>query len=186
MPEIEIRPAEPDELNAVLALNPHFASEYVWQMELDPQGGQSGGRFTPLIAVRFRQVRLPREVRVEYPRSTSLLSEELPRRSGLLVGELAGRLVGYAALSLGRAPGAVWVTDLVVDRPFRRQGIGTGLLLAVSEWAATMDESTVILEMQPKNYPAIQLADKLGFDFCGYNDIYYGNHGIGIFFRKSI
>jgi RimJ/RimL family protein N-acetyltransferase len=40
--------------------------------------------------------------------------------------------------------------------------------------------------MQPKNYPAIQLALKLGFELCGFNDRYYANHEIGIFFAKSL
>jgi ribosomal protein S18 acetylase RimI-like enzyme len=44
----------------------------------------------------------------------------------------------------------------------------------------------MVLEMQPKNYPAIQLAQKLGFDFCGYNDRYYANRDIALFFAKGL
>jgi hypothetical protein len=44
----------------------------------------------------------------------------------------------------------------------------------------------MILEMQSKNYPAIQLAQKLGFDFCGYNDNYFDNQDIAILFSKPI
>ena len=44
----------------------------------------------------------------------------------------------------------------------------------------------LVLEMQHKNHAAIQLAKKLGFDFCGYNDRYYANHDIGLFFAKSL
>jgi hypothetical protein len=30
------------------------------------------------------------------------------------------------------------------------------------------------------------MAQKLGFDLCGYNDRYYPNHDIALFFAKSI
>jgi ribosomal protein S18 acetylase RimI-like enzyme len=42
----------------------------------------------------------------------------------------------------------------------------------------------IILEMQPKNYPAIKLTQKLGFELCGYNDHYYANQDIALFFSK--
>jgi hypothetical protein len=40
--------------------------------------------------------------------------------------------------------------------------------------------------MQPKNYPAICLAQKLGFDLCGYNDRYFANQDIALFFAKNL
>jgi len=42
----------------------------------------------------------------------------------------------------------------------------------------------LLLEVQPKNYPAIQMAKKLGFELCGYNDHYFANHDIALFFSK--
>ena len=42
------------------------------------------------------------------------------------------------------------------------------------------------MEMQPKNYPAIQFAYKLGFEFSGYNDQYYRDQEIAIFFSSFI
>jgi len=60
------------------------------------------------------------------------------------------------------------VTDLVVDQDLRRQGIGSALLLAAAEWATGMDCQTLFLEMQPKNFPMIRMADKLGFEFLRF------------------
>jgi GNAT superfamily N-acetyltransferase len=131
-------------------------------------------------------MRLPRAVRVDYPRPPAALAERWTHLPGLLVATLAGHPIGYAALLLDRLPGAVWVSDLVVDRELRRKGIGSGLLLAAGEWGLSMQCDTLALEMQTKNYPAIRLASKLGFEFCGYNDGYYTHHETGIFFRKLI
>jgi hypothetical protein len=30
------------------------------------------------------------------------------------------------------------------------------------------------------------MAQKLGFEFCGYNDRYFANRDIGLFFAKSL
>jgi GNAT superfamily N-acetyltransferase len=179
MPEIEIRPAIVSDISNLVGLDHHYASDHVWQMDFnhDWDAGQ--------VTATFRQVRLPRPIRVEYPRPPHALEVDWARRSGILVALLAGQPVGYASLELGRAPHTTWATDLVVDRLLRSQGIGTGLVLAAIEWAASMSCRNLVLEMQPKNYPAIQFAAKLGFEFCGYNDLYYANHEIGIFLCKS-
>lgn len=178
MPEIEIRPATVDDLPGLVALDHNYTSDYVWQMEVQAEAGQVG--------VSFREVRLPRSVRVEYPRSPRDLLEDWSQRSGLLAAVMENEVVGYASLALGVAPLTSWMTDLVVMRKLRRQGIGSALVLAAQEWAAHHDSRYLVLEMQPKNFPAIRLAHKLGFDFCGYNDRYYVNHDIGLFFARPV
>jgi ribosomal protein S18 acetylase RimI-like enzyme len=94
--------------------------------------------------------------------------------------------VAYISLMLNIAPLTTWVTDLVVMRRLRRQGIGSALVLAAQEWGLQHDTKRIVLEIQPKNYPTIQLAQKLGFYFCGYNDRYYTNHDIALFFARSL
>jgi ribosomal protein S18 acetylase RimI-like enzyme len=77
------------------------------------------------------------------------------------------------------------MTDLVVAGRLRRQGIGSALVLAAQDWVANHSKSRrLVFAMQPKNFPAINLSQKLGFDFCGYNDHYYPNQDIAIFFEK--
>jgi ribosomal protein S18 acetylase RimI-like enzyme len=180
MPEIEIRPAIAADIPVLVALDHHYTSENVWQMEFNP------AREEGQVNVLFRQVRLPHSVKVEYPYSPHALAENWTRRSGILVASLAGRPVGYVGLGLNMAPQTTWATDLVVDRPVRRQGIASALMLAAQEWAAQMGTNHLVLEMQPKNHAAIQLAYKIGCEFCGYNEFYYANHEIGIFFGKSL
>jgi GNAT superfamily N-acetyltransferase len=114
------------------------------------------------------------------------LVEDWDQRSGLLVALLEGEPVGYISLMLGIAPLTAWVTDLVVRRRLRRQGIGAALLMAAQDWGLQHYARNLVLEIQPKNFPAIQLAQKLGFDLCGYNDRYFANHDIALFFAKSL
>jgi ribosomal protein S18 acetylase RimI-like enzyme len=179
MPEIEIRPAATGDIPALVALEHNYTSDYVWQMDRQmPEDGQ--------MRINFREIRLPRSVRVEYPRSPRTLASDWQQRDGLLVALLAGEPAGYASLRLNMAPLTAWLTDLVVRRRWRRQGIGSALVLAAQEWGLQHDCRYLMLEMQPKNYSAIGLARKLGFDFCGYNDRYYENHDIGLFFARPL
>ncbi len=178
MPEIAIRPAVIADIPQLIALDHNYTSDTVWQMEVQQDEGQ--------INVSFRQIRLPRSARVEYPRAPSLLNENWQNRSSLLVALLAGEAIGYISLMQDTAPLTTWTTDLVVMRRVRRNGIGSALVLAAQEWAKAHGSTRLVLEMQPKNYPAICLAQKLGFDFCGYSDRYYANHDIALFFAKPL
>lgn len=180
MPKIQIRPAIEGDILKLMALEHDYTSEYVWQMDTQQEEDSE-------LLVQFRTVRLPRSVKVDYPRSRNTLPDDWTHRSGLLVAELsAGEVIGYTSLSLDIAPVTTWATDLVVARRMRRQGIGSALVLAAREWARQHGSNRLILEMQPKNQPAIALARKLGFYFCGYNDRYYINHDIALFFSKSV
>ncbi len=162
-----------------MALDHDYVSDDVWQMEMRQD---DDGR----LDIQFRPVHLPRSAKVDYPRPRRRLADDWTQRSGLLVAELEGQVVGYLSESLGMAPATAWVTDLVVMRRVRRQGIGSALVLSGQVWAAQHDCYRQVLEMQPKNHPAICLAQKLGYAFCGYNDRYYLNHDIALFFAKLV
>lgn len=178
MPEIEIRPISATDLPVLIAMDHHYTSEYVWQMEIQREERQ--------VQITFREVRLPRSVQVKYPRDPMKLADEWNRRDAILVAEFEGQTVGYISLVMNMAPHATWATDLAVLRKVRRRGIGSALVLAAQEWAEQNESQRLILEMQPKNYPAIQLVRKLGFELCGYNDHYYANHDIALFFSKWV
>jgi ribosomal protein S18 acetylase RimI-like enzyme len=94
--------------------------------------------------------------------------------------------VGYIGLSDQFAPKTVSITDCVIREDLRRKGIGTALVMASQEWGAEHGFCKAILEMQSKNHPAIQMARKLGYEFCGYNDHYYVNQDIALFFSRAL
>jgi ribosomal protein S18 acetylase RimI-like enzyme len=178
MPEIEIRPAVTTDIPVLVSLDHNYSSFFTWQMDVQREEGK--------IKVGFLEIQLPRSVRVEYPRSPSALADDWTRRHGLLVAVLGDETVAYISMMLNVTPLTTWVTDLAVMRRLRRQGIGSGLVLAAQEWGLQHDTKRIVLEVQPKNYPAIQLAQKLGFNFCGYNDRYYSKQDIALFFAKSL
>jgi len=179
MPEIEIRPAKEKDIAVLMEIDHGYSSDHVWQMDPIFELAQTG-------AV-FREVRLPRTTRVDYPRPRQVFAKHWKNYSEVLVAIHSGEPVGYASLVKNMIPLTTWTMDLVVSPNLRRQGIGTALLLATLERTGAHTKShRLMLEMQPKNFPAINLAQKLGFDYCGYIDHYFSNRDIAIFFTKWI
>ncbi len=179
MPAIEIRPAVAPDIPILLKMDHGYVSDYVWQVDFQIADTQ--------IDINFRQVHLPRSVRVDYPRPAKGLADDWAQRSGLLVAILDGEPVGYISMMQPMAALTTWVTDLVVTQPLRRKGIGSALVLAAQQWVAEHPGSRrLLLEMQTKNYPAISMSQKLGFDFCGFNDHHYANNDMALFFTKWI
>lgn len=178
MPEIEIHPATASELAVLSTLDHSYQSEYVWQMDRVLEEEQS--------VITFREVRLPRAVQVDYPNSLYLPSPELSSQHAILAALLENKPVGYIQILENQLPGTAWVNSLVVRPNLRRQGIGTALILAGQEWAAQRNLRRMICEMQSKNHAAIRLMSKLGYEFCGYNDYYYANQDIALFFTRFL
>ncbi|MGW8144332.1 MAG: GNAT family N-acetyltransferase [Anaerolineales bacterium] len=179
MPEIEIRPAQAEDIQQLVKMDHSYSSNRVWQMDPHFTTGETG-------AV-FREVSLPRKAKVDYPRSMQSLAKNWESYSGVLVALHAGQPVGYTSLVENMIPITTSVMDLAVDPKLRRKGIGTALVLAALEWTGTKTKSQrLVLGMQTKNYAAISLVQRMGFDYCGYIDHYYPNRDIAIFFTKWI
>lgn len=178
MPEVQIRPAVRSDLPYLVEVEHNYQSQYVWQMDRQIEDGQ--------IMINFCQTRLPRLVRVEMGTHPLLNEDNWSRYQALLVAIIDQTPVGYLGLSDQLVPRTIWVTDCAVREARRRQGIGAALVLAAQEWGLEHNFRRIILEMESKNYPAIQLSRKLGYEFCGYNDHYYTNQDIALFFSRSL
>jgi ribosomal protein S18 acetylase RimI-like enzyme len=178
MPEVQIRPAISADLSPLMAIDHSCQTDYVWQMDVIHEEGQ--------IGAIFREIRLPRSVSVSYPRPVKELSETWNHRSGILVAVIEGQTVGYVRTNDMILPHTAWLIDMVVAPRFRRKGVASALVLAAQSWAVQRKDCRILLEMPSKNNPAIRLAQKLGYEFCGYNDQYYERQDIALFFGRSI
>lgn len=178
MPEAFIRPAASSDIHELLAFDHSYHTDHVWQM--GSEDNSSG------VGVTFREVRLPRPMRVKYPRQPQRLANEWTHFAAFLVAELEDARVGYLALVEGPAPGSGWVTDFAVDKLHRRQGVGSRLLAAACGWCINQGKTRLFMEMQSKNVPAIRLAKKMGFIFAGFSDRYYLDQDIAIFFVHEL
>jgi GNAT superfamily N-acetyltransferase len=179
MPEVAIRPALSSDMPSLTSFGSSFQTGNVWQMDRALEEGHLG--------VNFREIRLPRPVKVEYPRHQGeIFDENWMNQQVILVALLDGNLAGYARVSDRMIPKTAWVKDVVVREENRRKGVGTALILAAQDWGMERNCRRIIVEMQSKNFPAIQLIRKLGYEFCGYSDQYYLNQDIALFFARML
>jgi len=178
MSSFEIRPANTNDVARLMALDHSVFSDYVWQLELRRDAGQT--------TANFREVRLPRSVAISYPRNPFSLADEWTRRDIILSALQGETPVGYACATEEHAAAIAWVTDLVVAPEKRRQGVASALLAGIQTWALERGVRRLILEMQSKNQPCIRLAQKFGYEFCGYNDQYYPTQDVALFFGRAL
>jgi len=176
--DFEIRPGTVNDLPRLTVLDHSSLSDYVWQLELRCEAGQA--------SANFREVRLPRSIEVKYPRSPASLSEVWTSRDLVLVALQDGSPIGYLCAMQQPASDVAWVTDIVVAPHQRRKGAGSALLTATQAWALERGIHRLMLEMQSKNQACIRLAQKFGYDFCGYNDQYYPTQDVALFFGRAI
>ncbi len=178
MSDVQIRPAMATDLSRLMGMDHTCNSDYVWQLDLQKNDGQ--------IVVTLREVRLPHAIRVPYPRDVFSLADEWNHGSQMLVASLDGEPVGYIRLLEQVASECVWVTDLAVSPETRRMGIASALVQAAQTWAEERGHRQLFLEMQSKNHAAVRLAQKMGFEFCGYNDHYYATQDVALFFGRIL
>lgn len=178
MPEIELRPVDQKDIDSLAVFEHGYYSEFVWQvsMETDPQNLQAG----------LRRTHLPRRVFVAYPRSKEIIFGEMNGVEAFLVASMDNRPVGYIKVIAEPGGKVLRVTDLVVSAPVRRQGIASGLVLAVMNMASSRDYLYVVMEMQSRNDPAVSLAEKMGLTFCGFRDNYFPNQDMALFFSRFV
>ena len=182
-----LRTADLADLGPCLELDADSQTDHVWQMD---EREENGGR-----VVRFQTVRLPRVMHVAYPRQRDDLLRAWEGNATVLVmadkradedDPVPPRILAYAELQTCAWQNAGWISHLIVDRPHRRRGIATAMLQASKLWARKEGASRLLVSVQTKNYPAICFCEKNGFVFCGYNDRYYPNRDIALFFSLRV
>ena len=174
----DIRSAIATDIPLLTALDHSCMSDYVWQLELRREVGQT--------TASFREVRLPRSISVSYPRHPASLADDWTHRSAVKVALLERKPVGYICMNADDRSAIGWVTDLVVAPDHRRKGAASALLTAAQSLASERGIHRLILEMQSKNQACIRLSQKFGYEFCGYNDQYYPTQDVALFFGRVL
>ena len=174
-----VRPAELVDLNACYEMDTSYVTEYVWQMQ-SREDDRS-------VEVRFNTIRLPRPMKVFYPRHPDELLPNWRQQEHFSVAEdESGQVIAYLDMAAQDWHQVGWIRNLVVERHHRRQGVATSLLRSVHHWALERGLNRLIIEAQTKNYPAIKFSQEHGFVYCGYNDHYYVNGDIAVFFSLGL
>jgi ribosomal protein S18 acetylase RimI-like enzyme len=175
---MNIRPAQPRDLDLCVTLDPSYETDHVWQMETT--------RATSAISVGFRVTRLPRTMKVASTAVRDVLLEHYEQGECFLIAEENDEIRGYLDATADMWKRLARINYLTVAQAHRRSGIAKALVREMLDWGHNRNLETVIVETQTKNYPASSLFQKLGFTFCGFNDHYYSNRDIAIFFALNL
>jgi ribosomal protein S18 acetylase RimI-like enzyme len=174
-----VRAAQLADLNACYEMDKSYLTDHVWQMHAHGSARS--------IEARFDLIRLPRPMKVEYPRHPDELLGNWSREECFLVAvDEADTVLGFLDMTAQAWHSTAWIRNLVVHKEHRRRGIGSMLLRSACTWAHERELSGIMAEAQTKNYPAIRFWQKHGFVYCGYNDRYYTNGDIAVFFFLRI
>lgn len=137
-------------------------------------------------SLSFQRVKLPREVTIKYPRDEGSLLRSWADADLIYAGMLDDLLVGYATLEAKTLPKTARICDLVVTPEVRLNGVGTTMIAACEDWAAKKRLDRVLIEIPMRNFPAISLALKCGYEQCGFLDQYFPNSDPALFFEKKL
>jgi RimJ/RimL family protein N-acetyltransferase len=176
-----IRDGIPDDIPRCLALDHSYETEYVWQVSIQTDSHQQ--------TIVLREERLPRQMDAVYAQSEPRLRHALQPDQCLLVAALEDTPqtpLGYLTMSPDPTAHTARLRDVVVGRDYRRQGVGLRLMSIAQRWALAHNIERIIAETQTKNYPAIALCRRAGYAFCGFNDQYFINRDIAVFFCLSL
>lgn len=94
-----------------------------------------------------------------------------------------GQMVGFIAADLHRSENLAWIATVGVLPEYRRQGIGSALLVAVEEQIGV---SSIRLSVRVSNRPALNLYDRLGYHRYGTWPHYYADGEDALVLEKNL
>ena len=77
-------------------------------------------------------------------------------------GALAGALAAYELVKFEAERSEIYIYDLAVFEPYRRQGVATALIEALQPIARDKGAWVIYVQADPPDAPAVALYDKLG------------------------
>ncbi len=177
-PSLTVRSAESEDILFCSQLDGAYQTNYVWQMHF-----QESRR---TVHITFNRVRLPRIMAVEYPYPADALYTMFEQAPYLLVAGYQDDILGCIDGFVERSRKTLTINNLIVHKQARRQGIGRLLLKAIKALAWENDCQYLTIAVQTKNDPTIEFIQRIGFIYCGYNDKYYPNGDIALFFSLKL
>ena len=114
----------------------------------------------------------------------NILKEELnSQNSCYIVALLNNEIVGFAGIKF--IVNEADIMNIVTKKIFRNQGIGKLLLENLIQLAKSLNLTSITLEVNEENAPAIHLYKKFGFEILGIRKNYYQNKD-GIIMTKKL
>ncbi len=92
-------------------------------------------------------------------------------RVAIFVAEQRGKIIGHITCKVGKRPPVYvidktgYVGEVFVDMQFRKQGVGTSLMIKADQWFKRKKLKAAILQVHVKNKRALKTYEKCGFEY---------------------
>lgn len=117
--------------------------------------------------------------------TVSTLKNELQNpNSRYIVAKLNDEIVGFGGI--WKAVDDIHVTNIVVKKNYRKQNIATIILDNLIDISKKQDITSITLEVNCTNLPALKLYEKFGFKKVGLRKKYYNNTDDAIIMTKNL
>ncbi len=90
-----------------------------------------------------------------------------------------GKFVALLDVERERWRDSAVVWNIMVDRAYRRKGLGRELVSRAVAWGRNQGLRGLVLETQTNNLAACRFYQAMGFKLCGIDDHFYSNDDIG-------
>lgn len=178
MAEIEIGVSTIEEYPQIAAMDLSFESDYVWKTQM-LEGLDS-------FESSFQRIRLPKTIRVSFQAYAPTALEMLIRQREVLSVRYEEKVIGYLRLEQDETVNRLILKTGGIMPEYRKKGIGAVLLNRVIEIASHNHLRSIVCMVQAKNDPAIRFLMSNGFVFSGYQEFFFRNMEIGLFFSKNV
>ena len=145
MPEIEIRPAALTDMNSLLQMDHSYQTAYVWQMDRFIEKG--------VINIHFRETRLPRPVRVDYPNPPEKLVNDFSTKGNVLAAVIGNVSVGYIQITENPSTSTAWVINMAVIEELRHKGNWVGIAVCRAKLGRSAQPSPDGVRNAVKKFP---------------------------------
>lgn len=179
--QIIIRDGTLSDIPKCLQLDRKYHTEHVWQINIREEA-------TETRHITLRKQRLPRPLDAIHNTDKTRLQHAI-RQKGcfiLMLEPESDMLLGYVSMRVNETYKIAHLQDIVVDKPFRKQGLGSRLLRIAQQWANEKNLNQIIFEIPTTNYPTIKFAQSHGSIFTGFNDHYLPSEEIALFFSLPL
>lgn len=173
-----VRAVRDGDWEGCLGIDTSYETKYAWQMDELHSGGE--------WRVSFREIRLPRTLRIQPVVANDSLLKSWQRRDQFWVALEHREVIGYLGLDVDLASYQARITDIAVIPEFRRKGTASAMLARATEWCLRQHIHQLILVCPLKGHPAISFAQKHHFAFCGFQDSYWPGQEVALFFRQRV
>jgi len=179
-PKLVIRDGIEEDVPKCTSLDSTYQTDHVWQMTVREELDET--------QITLRKQRLPRSLDASHPVNIKRLTTTIQHNYCFIVLEesTSDTLLGYISLRVDPIYRVAYLQDIVIDKPYRRQNLGTRLLNVARLWANEKKLERIIFEIPTTNYPCIEFATSHGFTYCGFNDQFLPHQEIAMFYSLSL